>query len=217
MTPEGKTACEIITPSTSFLTAKDCVFARNDAFIMYEAQPSIIIDKSKTQCEAVVVSLNELQTFDDVSNAKQIGDELLQLAYEYRSLINNPDANNARLSDDDFSTGNVTYSMTAISLKSTGALTIQIQPGLPAHLRLHHLDAPVRQHLLAGRAHRSRGLFQRGGVGVDGVGLPAAIPRPGRRYRLPRRAARGLSSRLGHRAARVPLHGGEEYQGHYRD
>ena len=43
-------------------------------------------------------------------------------------------SNSSRLSDDDFSTGNVTYSMTAISLKSTGALTIRIQPRLPTHL-----------------------------------------------------------------------------------
>ena len=44
-------------------------------------------------------------------------------------------SNSSRLSDDDFSTGNVIYSMTVISLKSTGVLAIRIQRGLPAHLR----------------------------------------------------------------------------------
>ena len=91
-TPEGKTACETITDSTSFLTAQDCVDARYNAFIRYEAQPRVIINKSKTQCEAIVVSLNDLHTFDDVSKAKQVDDESLQLAYEVNSLISNPDA-----------------------------------------------------------------------------------------------------------------------------
>lgn len=89
--PEGKTACEPFNSSISFLTAQDCVDSRANAFLLYEHQPSAILDKSKTQCEPIVVSLNDLRTYDDISKAKQIGDEWLQHAYEFNSYIRDPD------------------------------------------------------------------------------------------------------------------------------
>ena len=94
-------------------------------------------------------------------------------------------SNSARLSDDDFSTGNVTYSMTAISLKSTGALAIRIQPGLPAHLRglsLHVGNAAfkfrsaniiVDQSASSNRVWNNTGLSWSAG---DSVSLKLTVP-----------------------------------------
>ena len=94
-------------------------------------------------------------------------------------------SNSSRLSDDDFSTGNVTYSMTAISLKSTGDLTIQIQPGLPAHLRglslhagnaafkLRSADSIIDMTTLSTRVWNNTGLSWSAG---DSVSLKLTVP-----------------------------------------
>ena len=95
-------------------------------------------------------------------------------------------SNSSRLSDDDF-TDNGTYSMTRISLKSTGDLTIHIQPRLPARLkglslqvgetafRLRSADTITDVSTVSQRVWNDTGLSWSAG---DSVSLKLTIPSP---------------------------------------
>ena len=89
--PEGKTVCEPWKSHSWFHNAQDCVDTRYDYFILYDRQPSAILHKGETQCEVAIVHLNDYPTFNDVTKARETGEEAIRIAQELRDLIDNPD------------------------------------------------------------------------------------------------------------------------------
>ena len=90
--PEGKTVCEPWKGQIWYHNAQDCVASRSDYFLLYDRQPRAILRKGETQCEAVIVRLQDYPIFNDMAKAMKTGEEEIRIAHELRDLIDNPNS-----------------------------------------------------------------------------------------------------------------------------